>query len=254
MGAQQDEHEKSQIHLKIIQTCFCQAIVVAWFCFCLMRVCGAACWGPELSTFFFCTEVEWCKHQISQRFCWYLQTMDAQNQHDSKLVVCDNHQEISWAKAQSIIITDDKPILRLQFQNCRPSMLLFSDVAIGCNRLNESNLVVLSWFGGVVGMKFSLKQSAPYLLSSGADFWFSTDFSFSRIYTCMNSIHIVANNITYPVTCLRGISLLLMCVALSVLFSMGYPIMMPHLAIASFSIHHLLCKLGNGHSWPCLFL
>ena len=49
-------------------------------------------------------------------------------------------------------------------------MLLFSDVAIGCNRLNESNLVVLSWFVGVVGMKFSLKQSAPYLLSSGADF------------------------------------------------------------------------------------
>jgi len=106
-------------------------------------------------------------------------------------------------------------------------------------------LVVLSWFGGVVGMKFSLKQFAPYLLSSGADFWFSTDFSFSRIYTCMNSIHIVANNITYPVTCLRGISLLLMCVALSVLFSMGYPIMTPHLAIVSFSIHHLLCKLGN---------
>ena len=66
--------------------------------------------------------------------------------------------------------TDDKPVLRLQFQNCRPSMLLFSDVAIGCNRLNESNLVVLSWFGGVVGMKFSLKRFAPYLLSSGADF------------------------------------------------------------------------------------
>ena len=61
----------------------------------------------------------------------------------------------------------------------------------------------------------------------------------------MNSIHIVTNNITYPVTCLRGISLLLMCVALSVLFSMGYPIMTPHLAIVSFSIHHLLCKLGN---------
>ena len=181
--------------------------------------------------------------------CKILQTMDAQTQ------TCCLWQSSRDILSQSAVkYTNDKPVLRLQFQICRPSTLLLSDVAIGCKRLIGSNLILLSWFGGVVGMKFSLKQSAPYLLSSGADFWFSTDFSFSRIYTCMNSIHIVANNITYPVTCLRGISLLLMCVALSVLFSMGYPIMMPHLAIVSFSIHHLLCKLDSGHSWPCLFL
>ena len=42
----------------------------------------------------------------------------------------------------------------------------------------------------------------------------------------MNSIHIVANNTAYSITCLRGISLLLACVGLSVLFSMGYPIIL----------------------------
>ena len=82
------------------------------------------------------------------------------------------------------------------------------------------------------------------------EFWgrlliFHRLFIFENINMYMNSKRVVANNITHPVTCLREISLLLMCVALSVLFSMWSPIMMPHLAIVSFSIHHLLCKLDN---------
>ena len=134
-GRTQNGLETSKDHPKMF---FCQAIVIAWFCCCLMRVCGAACWGPELSSFFFCTEVVWCKHKISQWFCWYLQTMHAPNQHDSKIVVCD----ILW----NILINHDKPETRIE---AAVSKLQAVYVVQWCgNRMQqaESNLVPLSWF------------------------------------------------------------------------------------------------------------
>ena len=35
----------------------------------------------------------------------------------------------------------NKPSLMLQFQNCRSSTLLFSDLGLGCNRLNRLNMI-----------------------------------------------------------------------------------------------------------------
>ena len=54
----------------------------------------------------------------------------------------------------------------------------------------------------------------------------------------------------------RGVSLLLVCVALGVLLFVGYPVMMPHIAIVSFTIHQRLCPTLDPLSFSklCLFL
>ena len=40
-----------------------------------------------------------------------------------------------------------KPVFCLQFQNCGPSALFFSDMAIGCNGLNEQvDFFKSNWF------------------------------------------------------------------------------------------------------------
>ena len=50
----------------------------------------------------------------------------------------------SWdIQSQCPVKYINKPSLRLQFQNCRPSTLLFSDLGLGCNRLNRLNMIEL---------------------------------------------------------------------------------------------------------------
>lgn len=54
----------------------------------------------------------------------------------------------------------------------------------------------------------------------------------------------------------RGVFLLLVCVALGVVLFVGYPVMMPHIAIVSFTIHQCLCPTLDPLSFArlCLFL
>ena len=52
----------------------------------------------------------------------------------------------------------------------------------------------------------------------------------------------------------RGVSLLLVCVALGVVLFVGYPVMMPHIAIVSFTIHQCLCPILDPLSFSRLCL
>ena len=126
-GAHQDKHKKDQKHLRkhpaILYTFFSgngALFVRMWR--------GIS--RPRAQGFQPFSLIVWCDH------------LDSRSQRDSKFVVFDimRYPEPMPCPVKYI----NKPSLRLQFQSCRLSTLLFSDLGLGYNRLNRLNLVLLS--------------------------------------------------------------------------------------------------------------